>query len=48
VLVAHKATIKHGVPRNDHARKRDKNKNRKIHDVLEKVKPSPHNDEHET
>jgi hypothetical protein len=42
VLVAHKATRKHGVPCNDHARRRDRKKDRRIHDV-EKVIPSPHN-----
>jgi hypothetical protein len=34
VLASHKATIKHGLPCNDHARRRDK-KNRKIHDMVE-------------
>ena len=42
VLAAHKATKKHGVPRNYYARRRDRKKNTKIHDV-EKVKPSPEN-----
>jgi hypothetical protein len=42
VLTSHKATIKHGFARNDNARRRDRRKNRKIHDV-EKVKPSPRN-----
>jgi hypothetical protein len=43
VLASHKATIKHGsFARNDHARRRDQKKNRKIHDI-EKVKPSPRN-----
>jgi hypothetical protein len=34
VLASHKATIKHSLPRNDHARRRDQ-KNIKIHDVVE-------------
>ena len=40
VLASHKATTKHGFPRNDHARRNDRKKNRKIRD-LQKVKPSP-------
>jgi hypothetical protein len=42
VLASHKATIKYGLPCNDHARRRDQNKNRKIH-AVKKVKPSPRN-----
>ena len=41
VLASHKATIKHGIPRNGHARRRDLKKHGKIHGV-EKVIPSPH------
>jgi hypothetical protein len=42
VLASHKTNIKHDLPHNDHARRRDRNKNRKIDDV-KKVKPSPRN-----
>jgi len=42
VLAAHKATKKYGVARNYYARRRDRKKNTKTHDV-EKVKPSPQN-----
>jgi hypothetical protein len=34
VLASHKATIKHGLLHNDHARRRDRKK-RKMHDVVE-------------
>jgi hypothetical protein len=42
VLASHMATIKHGIPRNDNARRRDRKKDKKIKDV-KKVKPSPRN-----